>query len=101
MKLIDVLNQIDKIDDSMVIFISKNDPLDENTEAILLSEDLLPSNGKPPDSMKYILEVFLVKEVLEVWQKWRNGKVPDRLEKYQAVLYYVNNDAYQPADSSD
>ena len=46
--------------------------------------------------MRYLLEVFLAKEVVEVWSKWRNGRNPTALDKCAAVIYYAENDAYLP-----
>jgi len=53
-----------------------------------------PPGIQTPEGMKYLLEVELAKEVIQVWRDWRNGKEPSPLEKYQAVLYYEENDAY-------
>lgn len=96
MKLIELIDHIAEIDDDLVIFIPSNEPLSENSNAVVVPQELLPDSGKSPEGLQYLLEVYIVKEVLDVWRKWRNGKEPTPLEKYQAFIYYVEKDAYLP-----
>ncbi|MEV4481864.1 hypothetical protein [Micromonospora coxensis] len=44
----------------------------------------------------YLLEVVLAIEVVEVWSEWRHGAIPTPEEATMAVVYYGENDAYQP-----
>lgn len=100
MKLIDLLDNINQFSDDSVIFVPINSRPNEDTEAIvnkIIISDKPPSM-QTPEGMKYLLEVELAKEVIQVWRDWRNGKEPSPLEKYQAVLYYAENDAYLAED---
>ncbi len=98
MRLIELLDHIAEIDDDSVIFIPINEFLSENSNSVILPEELLPKNGKSPQGLKYLLEVYLVKEVFEVWKNWRNGKEPSQLDKYHAFKYYLEHDAYLPPE---
>jgi hypothetical protein len=96
MKLIDLLDNINQFDDDSVIFVPINSRPNEDSEVMV--SKIVNIDGPPgiqtPEGMKYLLEVEVAKEVIQVWKNWRNGKEPSPLEKYQAVLYYVENDAY-------
>jgi hypothetical protein len=50
---------------------------------------------------RYLLEVALAQEVLEVWSAWRNGKVPTFAESVEAVVHYAEHDAYLPVAPHD
>jgi len=96
MKLLDLIDSIDKFDIDSIIFVPINSRPEVDTEAMVSKIIILdePPSIQTPEGMKYLLEVELVKEVIQVWKDWRNGKEPSPMEKFQAVLYYVENDAY-------
>jgi hypothetical protein len=97
MKLIELLNGIDHFDNEQAIFVPINSEPSEDSEAIISSliiiESELPSLDVPK-GMKFLLDVETVKEIIQVWRDWNNEKEPSPMDKYQAVLYYVENDAY-------
>ncbi len=97
MKLIELLNDIFDYSDDLAIFIPVNSTPTEDTDAIISPLIIIESESPRldvPNGMKYLLDVETAKEVIQVWRDWRNGKEPSPMEKYQAVLYYVENDAY-------
>jgi hypothetical protein len=49
-------------------------------------------------SLRYFLEVELVREVLEVWTKWRAGALPTTEEALEALIHYAVYNAYKPPD---
>ncbi|NEA65613.1 hypothetical protein [Streptomyces sp. SID12488] len=49
----------------------------------------------PPADWRYLLEVFIAREVVEVWSSWRDSRVPSIGEACEAIVYYADNDAYQ------
>jgi hypothetical protein len=57
---------------------------------------LVPAGGEAPGGWTYVLELWVAREVLEVWSAWRGGRVPSLAEACAAVVYYVENDAYLP-----
>lgn len=96
MKLIDLIDRINQYDNYSVIFVPKGSKANENSEAIvskIINIDE-PPGIQTPEGMKYLLEVELAKEVIQVWKDWRSGKEPSPHEKCQAVLYYSGHDAY-------
>jgi hypothetical protein len=46
------------------------------------------------EELHYFLEAEIAKEVLDVWKQWRNGRLPNEKEKIEALIFYVDNDAY-------
>jgi hypothetical protein len=95
MKLIELINQIDSIDDNLIIFVSENMEFDENINAVAAPNYQLEGGGKPK-GMVYLLEVNLAKEAIEVWKDWRSGKEPTDKDKCQAVIHYAIYDSYLP-----
>ena len=87
----DVLGDLDKIDDDEATIFVKDGSVDESTESLVLAE-----GDEPPPGFKYLLEVYLAKEVIEVWSKWRGGKRPSLTERIAAVAHYASHDAYLP-----
>jgi len=84
----DVLDEIDKLDEEATIYVTDG-PVDDSTESLVLAEGEAPLPG-----FKYLLEVFLAKDVIDVWSKWRGGKRPSRAERSAAVAHYASHDAY-------
>ena len=88
----DELGDIDKLDEEATIYV-KDGPVDDSTESCVLGE-----GQTPPPGFKYLLEVFLAKEAIDVWSKWRGGKRPSRAERSAAVTHYASRDAYLPTE---
>ena len=99
MKLIDLIDNIDEVGNNLVIYTQAGERLHPDIYAITGLTNEYVQNEKPPEGLDYFLEVELAKEAIQVWQTWRNGKSPNKFEKYQAVVYYAEHDAYLPADN--
>lgn len=96
MTLKELLSQIDNIDDDLTIYASAAPEITPESEAIATLE---PEAGDIPaeaKGMRYLLEVFLAKEVIDVWGKWRQGVKPTPEQMSEAVIYFAENDAYLP-----
>ena len=96
MKLIDAIDQLDSFDEDLTIYVDSRLVLD--SEAVLACE---PEDGSLPEEARglvYFIEVYLAREVLEVWSQWRQDEVPSREDKYKALVYYVKNDDYLPVE---
>ena len=91
-KTADLLNHIEEYDDDLVIF-STNGIIEMGGDLFLFSTE---ESEEVNDGYKYVLELYLVNEVLNVWSTWRNSKVPTLEEKIIALNYYAKNDAYLP-----
>lgn len=98
MTLIEIIQILDKLDDNSIIYITSGISVSPDTEATIGRLDEYVENEKPPEGLEYFLEVPIAKEVLEVWSEWIHGKIPEKSEKYEAVIYYVEHDAYLPID---
>ena len=88
-----LFREIESVDDEMIVFVPQGDEVNLTTPALVLDFDE-SEEGVP--GYRYLLEVELVKDVIEVWSEWRDGQVPSPDEKLSAVLHYARNDAYQP-----
>lgn len=85
----------------MVYGIPGDDGWTGDTEVQLLA---LSESDRDPCPMqaglRYFLEVDLVREVLDVWMKWRAGALPTTEEALEAVIHFAVYDAYVPPDQS-
>lgn len=98
MKFIEVFDNIENLDRESIIFMNSTDLLSKYTDVYIMHPNMLPNDGKTPPGLTYILEVDLFRNVLEVWKNARNGKEPTLEEKYRAIIYYVEMDAYLPLE---
>ena len=48
-------------------------------------------------SLTEVLMVSLAQQAIRVWADWRH-RTPNRLQKFEAVMYYAQNDAFFPLD---
>jgi hypothetical protein len=49
----------------------------------------------------YFLEVYLAKEVIDVWRNWRGGREPNLAQMCEALIFYASRDAYLPVDAAE
>lgn len=89
MNLKNILNNIDSIDEDTTIFAKK--PWAENSDVFLKkNHGTYLDNELKAKGYEYFLEVFVIKEALEVFG---NRKIsPD--EKFKFIVFYAENDAY-------
>lgn len=59
---------------------------------------LAEGEAPPPSGFKYLLEVYLAEDAIEVWSEWRAGRRPSRAERTAAVAHYASHDAYLPTE---
>ena len=99
MTLFELICQLDQLDDEWVIYAVREDgKWTPGSKAVALPE--------PEDSnvdqvfegvpMRYVLEVSLAREVIDVFQEHHGTRTPSDEERYQAVLYYAEYDCYLP-----
>lgn len=97
MTLSELIEGIDDLGEELTIY--AQEPWSEGSLAVAVAE---PEDGSLPveaAGMRYLLEVPLAKDVLEVWREWRGGAVPSLHDSCEAVIHYAENDAYLPTDS--
>jgi hypothetical protein len=87
----DFLETLAELDPDGTIYITDVSGVRADTPAILGAE------AEPaPNGFRYLLEVSIAQEVLEVWSEWREGRTPSLVEKVEAVVHYARRDAYLP-----
>jgi hypothetical protein len=85
----DVVSGLDELDPEETIYAESASP---DARAVVVPE---PADG-PPEGLRYLLEVGLAQESIRVWRDWRPGKEPTLEDKLEAILHYVENDAWLP-----
>ncbi|MGW0736275.1 hypothetical protein [Streptomyces sp. NPDC002851] len=90
-----LLIEIEDVDDDAIAYTATAGRLTPATPVTLVQDE-----ADAPSGLDYLLEVFLIKEVLQVWSEWREGAEPDAAERCEAVQYYATHDAYLPVPGS-
>jgi hypothetical protein len=105
MTLLDVVRQLDELPDTdedeetpFVIYAARKDGhWTADSPAIVLA----PTDDDVVQVVegveyRYLLEVFLAKEVVEAYQEHHGTLRPTADEKLKAIIYYAEHDAYLP-----
>ena len=71
-------------------------PWTPESDAVILAGADVPDSVTTESGHHYLLEVNLAIEAVEVWSEWRATVIPSPEEATSAVIYYAENDAYQP-----
>lgn len=98
MRLGSILERLDEFADEDAIYISRESPVNAETNATVSTID---DDGAPlvaMESMTYLLEISIARDVLQVWSEWRGGRNPSIHEKVAAVVYYADTDAFLPVE---
>ncbi len=99
MNMRQALESLDGFDGEQTIYVRHGGPIDAESEVVV---DYYSDDGEPPASaagMDYLLEVSLARDALRVWSEWREGRSPSMEEQIDAVVYYAENDAFQPVEN--
>lgn len=89
--LAELLNSISELDLDSSIFIASEPGVRPETPATLGS-----ARAAAPPGYRYLLEVEVAQDVLDVWSAWRKGRNPNTAERVEAVAYYARTDSYLP-----
>jgi hypothetical protein len=100
----DICAQLDRFDDDGVIYAKRVGgeftPSSEATVVAIPPDDLQTPAAEIAarycPGLDYCLEVFIAKEAVEVWSRWRDVANATPAERARAVCYYANNDAWLP-----
>jgi hypothetical protein len=96
MSLGELLTRIDEISDGPIVYVPDGEDVGLATGVTLLS--LSEVTPRRPEHLTYLLEVEIIKDVLQTWSDWRGGRTPTLDDKLRAVLHYADHDAYLPAE---
>ena len=94
MQLKEILEDLENLDESLSIYAKKNPEWSTDSEAFLVFGYDKIILGE----FQYLLEIHIVKEVIDVWSKLHDGKAPSIEEVCEAVIYYAEYDAYLPVN---
>ena len=94
MTLRDVIARLDEFEDDGTIFAESATP---TARAVVAVE---AADGSPSSAvgLRYLLEVRLAREAIEVWRAWRPGQTPSLEDKLEAVTFYAEHDAWLPVE---
>jgi hypothetical protein len=99
MTLEDLLANLHELDDELTIFVAPDHPPRCSSEAIAVVE---PEGGvlavEGATGMRYLLEVNLAKDVVEVWRE--HGGDNSLESACRAILHYASHDAYLDPNSA-
>ena len=92
MKLIELIEKIEKFDEELIIF--QENRADYNSDIILSNAEEGDQGVKVQNGKKYyyLIEVFLAKEFIEDWIQ-NLSYSPDPEEIAKILYYYAKNDA--------
>ena len=92
MNLADIARDLAELPRKAIIYVPRDAlVVGSGTPALLVL-----AGEEPPAGWRYLLEVLIAREVLEVWSDWRDGRIPSVEEACDAIVHYADNDAYQP-----
>ncbi len=86
------IKDIDSFDDEDVLYVRK--PWNKNSQTYVYTYGEGENSPLDINSIPYFLEVFIVKEVIEVLKEHTKNMNSDINEVCKAVIYYAENDAY-------
>jgi hypothetical protein len=89
------------LDDDDTIYAAQEPEWTATSRAVVARN---PADGSVPrgaDGFRYLLEVYLAREVIDVWREWRGGRKPTVGQMCDAVIFYASRDAYLPVDAAE
>lgn len=91
MTLEELIGQLTEADDDLTVY--AREPWSAQSDAIAVPHIYGPTR---PDAegRTYLLEVFLIHDVLETWSAHNDATDPTPQQACEAVIYYAANDAY-------
>jgi|tagenome__1003787_1003787.scaffolds.fasta_scaffold20539343_2 hypothetical protein len=101
MTLRQLIEQLDELDDALLLYAEGGVHAGPDSTAVAACE---PEDGSVPpgaEGMAYVLEVDGARDVVRVWQEWRDGRVPTTDDKCDAILHYARQDAFLPTEEDD
>jgi hypothetical protein len=90
--------RVTELDDDLTVYATK--PWTATSQVVTATE---PEDGALPreaEGMAYLLEVFLIKDVLQAWSSHGSSAVPSPKQAAAAVIHYATYDAYPHPDGS-
>ena len=95
MTLVELLNDLDHLDDDATIFVDRSADLGPDSAAVTAVSD----DKESAEGLSRLLEIYLAREVLQVWTEWRGGRQPTPEQRCRAVIWYAEKDSYIATNS--
>jgi hypothetical protein len=98
MMLAHAIEALGSYDSEQTIYVSAHTSVSIESECVVVYET---DDGAVPASaagMQYFLEVHLARDAISVWSRWRGGRLPSLSEKFDAISYYAEHDAFLPTE---
>jgi hypothetical protein len=99
--LANVVSQLDQMDDGDTIYAAKDPHWRATSHAVVALDSYDGSEPPGTSGFSYFLEVYLAKEIIDVWRNWRGGREPTLAQMCEALIFYATHDAYLPAEPED
>ena len=96
MTLSDVIGRVLEIPGEQIVYVKKTDGAARDWPAISCREEDSEREGLSARGFTYLLEVFLIEDVIAQLRSVTKGRALTVDELVDAVLYYAENDAYYP-----
>jgi len=92
----DVIRHLPDLDTEATIY--AQEPWKPSSPALLRIQDLEANEGLFFDDCKYLLEVDLACDAVDIYEKWRRDEGLETLhnDRLRAVIHYATYDAYLP-----
>ena len=94
--LLELVRRLNTLDNDLIIYAEANPEWSGDSAATVGPSDVNDSQLAEFQGMPEFLDVPLAKEIIDVWQRWRDDKIPTEEEILAALIYYATNDAYMP-----
>jgi hypothetical protein len=94
MRLGEAVASLESLDSDATIYAAE--PWTPDSRAMVACEGTSEAVAAVSGGMRYLREVRIAVDAVEVWSAWRAGRIPSADERCEAVIHYAVNDTYLP-----
>jgi hypothetical protein len=94
--LAELVDQLSHVGDDLTVY--AEEPWTANAQVVVAVETEEESSPSEMGGFAYLLEVFLIRDVLAAWSSHRAGARPTTEQTCAAIIHYARHDAYLFAD---
>ncbi len=103
--LFELIQRLDQFEDGdrsspLVLYAQKGTDAGRNSPALVCPRGDEASLTCPLDaSLSEVLSVGKAREAMEVWSEWRGGPTPSPEERFRAVMFFSQHNAFLPLET--